>query len=309
MKQSASRILMVRPAAFRFNEETAANNHFQQPTDIPAKQLQQQARAEFDAMTRRLGAAGIDVMWVEDSPEPVKPDALFPNNWISTTADGRIHLYPLFAPNRRLERNHKLVFALQQQYQVARVNDWSYLEAQDLFLEGTGSIVFDHVHKVAYAALSPRTAREALQLVAGAYGYEAFAFEARDAQNRPVYHTNVLLSIGTGFAVGCAASFVREEDYRELRRRMEASGREWIDLTMAEIEAFGANLLEVENIAGFKVIVLSQTAHDAFRPEIRRRLEAHAELLPVSVPTIESVNGGSVRCMMTEIFLKPKEAR
>ncbi|RYY39788.1 MAG: amidinotransferase [Chitinophagaceae bacterium] len=303
---SARTVLMVRPAAFRFNEETAVNNHFQKGSRISTEEAQAVAKAEFDAVVVQLQAAGVQVLVVEDSTEPVKPDAIFPNNWLSTTEDGRIHLYPLFAANRRPERRTGIITLLERFFEVQRVNDWSFLEQQDLFLEGTGSMVLDHVGRTAFAAISPRTSREALMLVAGALGYDAFPFDAQDAQGRAIYHTNVLLSIGDRFALGCGEAFVNNKELEEVRARLQYSGHEWIDITFAEMEAFGANLLQLQSADGRRLIALSQTALEAYRPATLRQLEKHGTLIPLSVPTIESVNGGSVRCMLCEIFLEPK---
>jgi hypothetical protein len=305
MIQCASRILMVRPAAFGYNEQTAVNNHFQQEPLGEAKEVQRKALAEFDAMVQTLVAAGIEVFVVPDTAEPPK---LFPNNWISTTADGRIHLYPMFAPNRRAERRKGIVELLQRSFEVTRVNDWSFLEEQALFLEGTGSIVFDHPGQCAFAALSPRTTKEALGLVCNSYGYDAVVFEAEDEKGRPIYHTNVLLSIGDGFALGCGAAFVHKEERDVVQERLAASGHEWIDISFEEMNAFGANLLQVKNRAGASGIIISETAHRILTEENKQKLQQYGKLIPVSVPTIEAVNGGSVRCMMAEIFLPAKDA-
>lgn len=303
---TADTVLMIRPSAFCYNEQTAVNNHFQQPTRISTDELQVRVRAEFDEAAQALQAAGVQVLVIEDTPEPVKPDAVFPNNWLSTTADGRLHLYPLFAPNRRPERRSGIVTLLSQLFQVQRVNDWTFLEEQDLFLEGTGSLVFDHAGQTAFAAVSARTSREALYLVAQAHGYDPVAFAAQDEQGRAIYHTNVLLSIGDRFAVGCGAAFVHEEERTHVRTRLRDSGHDWIDLTFAEMNAFGANLLQLRSRKGDRLIALSQTAYEALRPVSRQKLEQYGTLLPLRVPTIEQVNGGSVRCMLCEIFLPPK---
>jgi hypothetical protein len=307
MTSSANHVLMVRPAHFAFNEQTAVNNHFQKSPTDSSFEIQRQALLEFDEMVRQLQIAGITVIVIEDSLDPVKPDAIFPNNWISTAADGRIHLYPMFAPNRRSERRQGIVDILERNFQVARVNDWSFLEEQGLFLEGTGSIVFDHSGRVAYAATSARTNETALLLVAAAHNYEAICFEAQDALGRAIYHTNVLLSIGEQFAVGCSAAFVDREQCSLIQNKLRDSGHEWIDISFNEMEAFGANLLQVQNHRGEPIIVLSQAAFDKFQPATLDRLKKYGTLLPVSVPTIERVNGGSVRCMMAEIFLATRQ--
>ncbi|RYD95760.1 MAG: amidinotransferase, partial [Sphingobacteriales bacterium] len=185
---SAGTVLMIRPAAFCYNEQTAVNNHFQKPSRISTEDLQTEVLREFDSAVRQLQEAGIEVLVIEDTATPVKPDAVFPNNWLSTTPDGRVHLYPLFAPNRRAEPRSGIVTLLQQLFTVQRVNDWTFLEEQELYLEGTGSIVFDRAGLTAYAALSPRSTKEALNLVANAHGYEAIPFEAKDRAGRPIYH-------------------------------------------------------------------------------------------------------------------------
>jgi hypothetical protein len=297
---------MVRPAAFGYNAQTAVNNHFQQaPADTNG--LQARALAEFDAMVQTLTEAGIEVFVIPDTPEPPKPDAVFPNNWISTTGDGRIHLYPMYAPNRRTERRKGIVQLLERYFEVTRVNDWSFLEEQELFLEGTGSIVFDHPGRCAYAALSPRTDKTALGLLCNSYAYDACVFEAADGEGRAIYHTNVLLSIGEGFAVGCSDAFVQDEERKNVQQRLQSSGHEWIDISFEEMNAFAANLLQVKDAKGSNCIIISDTALRALSTEKKQRLAHYGKLVPVSVPTIEKVNGGSVRCMMAEIFLPLKD--
>ena len=300
----ANTILMVRPAAFGFNEETAANNFFQQASGLSPERLQQQALAEFDEMVAVLQKNKVDVRVVNDSAHPPKPDAVFPNNWLSTTADGKVFVFPMFAPSRRPEKREEIIQELSRDFIVTDFQDWSEYEAEGRFLEGTGSMLMDHDNKLIYAAISERTNLSVLEKFAATNGYQAIVFLATDEQGRPVYHTNVLMALGEHFAVLCEESIEEEWELIAVRQLLESTGHAILPISREQMRQFAGNMLELMNSEGEHLLVLSQTAFDALKPGQKQMLEAYAKLLPVSVPTIEQVEGGSVRCMMAEIFLQ-----
>lgn len=301
----ASTILMVRPAAFGFNEETAVNNYFQsRPAAGPAL-LQQKALAEFDRMTALLREKGIRVLVVDDTPEPAKPDAIFPNNWFSTSPAGVISVFPMYAPGRRPEKRDDILQMLSREFVVSDVQDWSEYEAEGRYLEGTGSMVIDHDHQMIYACISERTNLSVLEKFASANGYQAIVFLATDKTGRPVYHTNVVMTLGEKFCVLCEEAIDEEWELIAVRQLLEATHHAIIPITREQMHHFAGNMLELKNENGEHILVLSQSAFDVLRREQKGMLEAYAQLLPVPVPTIEQVEGGSVRCMMAEIFLSP----
>ena len=300
----ANTILMVRPAAFGFNVETAANNFFQQASGLSPERLQQQALAEFDEMVAVLQKNKVDVRVVNDSAQPPKPDAVFPNNWLSTTADGKVFVFPMFAPSRRAEKREEIIQELSRDFIVTDFQDWSEYEAEGRFLEGTGSMLMDHDNKLIYAAISERTNLSVLEKFAATNGYQAIVFLATDEQGRPVYHTNVLMALGEHFAVLCEESIEEEWELIAVRQLLESTGHAILPISREQMRQFAGNMLELMNSEGEHLLVLSQTAFDALKPGQKQMLEAYAKLLPVSVPTIEQVEGGSVRCMMAEIFLQ-----
>lgn len=296
---------MIRPRHFGPNEETAGSNAFQSPAREPPAELQRRALFEFDAMVALLREAGVDAIVFEDSDEPPKPDAVFPNNWVSFHADGRVFLYPMESPIRRAERRLDVVESLSSDYgfRVSEIVDLSPLEHADTFLEGTGSMVLDRVNRVAYAALSSRTHVDALMDFAQRADYDVAAFEARDSLGRPVYHTNVMMAIGSGFAVVCGDAIVEAPKREAVFGRLADGGRDVVDIRMNQLGAFVGNLLELSGEGGEPVVALSARARDALSVEQRGRIERCGRLLPIDLGTIERVGGGSVRCMLAEIFL------
>lgn len=297
---------MVRPAAFGFNEETAANNYFQTNPGIGKEVLQQKALAEFDNMVQLLRNEEVDVLVMEDTKEPPKPDALFPNNWLSTSPNGTVSVFPMYAPNRRAEKRDDILQQLARHFVVKDVQDWSEYEAEGRFLEGTGSMVIDHDNKMIYAAVSERTNLSVLEKYAATNNYQAIVFLATDKNGQPVYHTNVMMALGSAFCVLCEEAIEEEWELIAVRQLLESTGYTIIAITREQMHAFAGNMLEVKNKKAENVLVLSQTAFDSLRKEQKQMLEAFAELLPVPVPTIEQVEGGSVRCMMAEIFLEKR---
>jgi hypothetical protein len=299
---------MVRPAAFAFNPQTAESNRFMHADAALGGAAAERAREEFEALAQSLRSEGIGVCVAEDSPTPIKPDAVFPNNWVSFHSDGTVVLYPMQAENRRLERRPEILAQVRRDldFQVRRTLDLTQYEASGRYLEGTGSLVLDHVHRIAYACRSPRTDAELVEAWGQALGYEPVVFDAVDRAGVPLYHTNVILSIGTRAAVVGAEAIVPRDRARVLEQ-LRASQREIIQIGFTEIEAFGGNVLELatwdEAVGDATVLVLSASARGAFAEPGFARLAACVDtVLTVPVPTIERLAGGSVRCMLAEVF-------
>lgn len=305
--QAASAVFMVRPVQFGFNPETAASNHFQHnPTALSAPEAQARALAEFDAAVEQLRRHGIRVLVFEDTLQPATPDSIFPNNWVSLHADGRAVLYPMCAPNRRAERRPDILAALQEQFHLIHTLDFTAHEQEGRFLEGTGSLVFDHQHRRVYAALSVRTQPDVVQEVAEQLGYEALTFRALDAQGQEIYHTNVMMWVGAGVAVVCLASIANPQERRAVVASLQQTGHELVEITQEQMAQFAGNMLLLQSVAGQPVLAMSQSALAALGPAQRQVLERHAQLLPLAIPTIETLGGGSVRCLLAEIFLPPR---
>jgi len=298
---------MIRPAAFGFNPQTATDNLFQQKTGVSSEALQQNALAEFDSMVGLLGKNGIDVLVIEDTPTPVKPDAVFPNNWLSTSPNGKLFVYPMYAPVRRHEKRDDIIKKLKKKFNVKDFQDWSEFEAEGRFLEGTGSMVMDHANKMIYAAISERTNIAVLERFAAENHYQAIAFLATDKDGFPVYHTNVVMSLGSTFCVLCEEAIEEEWELIAVRQLLESTHHTIIPITREQMHAFAGNMLEVKNNNGEHLLVLSLTAYNSLRKEQKQMLEAYAKLLPIAIPTIEQTGGGSVRCMMAEVFLEKRK--
>lgn len=263
------------------------------------------AQQEFDAMVGALRGVGVEVIVFDDTDEPVTPDAIFPNNWVTFHADGRVFLYPMEAINRRAERRPDIVEDLSTEhgFYVSEIVDLSPLEADGLFLEGTGSMVLDRVGHVAYAALSSRTHVDALADFAQRADYEITAFEASDSRGRRVYHTNVMMCLGERLAIVCADSIDDAEKRAAVLERLGETGRDVVEISGQQMEHFAGNMLELGNRDGEAVVALSRTAHDSLTDDQRERISRCGRMLPIDVGTIERVGGGSVRCMLAEIFL------
>lgn len=309
IRQSASGALLVRPAGFGYNVETARSNHFQSHPSVAAERdARALGRMELDGLASALRAAGVRVYVAEDTADPVKPDAVFPNNWVSWHRDGTLVLYPLSAPSRRAERRADLLesAAADSGFQPRRLLDLSPHEREGRFLEGTGSLVLDHVQRVAYACRSQRTDETLVREWARLLDYEPVCFDAHDAAGRPLYHTNVMLAVGTHWVVVCPDALGAADRARVLGR-LRGGGRELIEVTLPAMHAFAANLLELTATAAAverRIVVMSARAAAALReePPAWQRLRATVdELIAVPVPTIEALGGGSVRCMLCEI--------
>lgn len=297
---------MIRPAAFGFNADTATDNHFQSQPILSTPEIQQKVKDEFDNMVALLKENEIDVLVFQDSAEPIKPSAVFPNNWISTSPDGKIFIYPMCAPNRRAEKRDDIPGQLSRQFIVTDVQDWSEYEAEERFLEGTGSMVIDHDHKMIFASISERTNITVLEKYATFNGYHAIVFLATDRNGKPIYHTNVMMALGEGFCILCEESIEEEWELIAVRQMLEATQHIIIPISREQMHAFAGNMLQVRNKKNEKFMLLSQTAFESLRREQKDMIEAFAKLLPIDVSTIEQVEGGSVRCMIAEVYLEKK---
>jgi hypothetical protein len=304
--QTSGAVLMVRPAHFGSNDETAASNFFQRSA-TGMRDAAQRAQREFDGLALALADAGVRVHQFAGERSSALPDEVFPNNWVSLHADGTAVLYPLLAANRRRERRRDILAALGDScgYRIDRVVDLTYLEAREQYLEGTGSLVLDRARRVAYACLSPRTHTSALAEFARALHYDIVPFAAVDAAGRALYHTNVMLSLGTRFAALCTTAIADPGERHGVLARLEESQRQIVELRAEELMSFAGNLLELAGTAG-PVIALSAAALESLSLPTRRALERHGELVSADIATIEHIGGGSVRCMLAEVPLPKK---
>lgn len=295
-RQAPSSVFMVKPSTFTFNSQTADSNAFQQAVggDNNAGWL---AESEFDEVVKKLRSHQIKVFVFEDTPLPLKPDALFPNNWISTHPSGQVVIYPMMAPNRRLERRWDIVDFLKTHFHVEEVINYSSQEERDIFLEGTGSLVFDHGNRIAYACRSARTNEILLREICDRLGYKSLVFDAVDESGRPVYHTNVMMCVGTKFSVVCLDS-IKEEDQELLLAEFAKTSHQVIAISFEQMRSFAGNMIEVENETGDTFILMSQKALDSLLPGQINVISKHGSVLSISIPTIESLGGGSVRCMV-----------
>ena len=304
---TTSTILMVRPAAFGYNAETATNNFFQQKGDKPVAHIQQEALAEFDNMVTTLRQQKINVIVVEDSASPMKPDAIFPNNWFCTSPQGKIDIFPMYAANRRLEKREDILQKLSRDFKVSDVQDWSEFEAEGRFLEGTGSMIIDYDNELIYAAISERTNLSVLEKFAVANQFQAVVFLAKDETGQAIYHTNVMMALGEKFCILCEEAIEEEWELIAVRQLLASTGHEIIPITQKQMNRFAGNMLEVQNTAGKRFLIMSQSAHEALDHSQKQKLKNYCTLLPIPIGQIEEAGGGSVRCMMAEIFLPSKK--
>jgi hypothetical protein len=299
--QITSNIIMVRPAAFGYNAETAANNTFQHAPEEDQQTVSKKALAEFDQLVNTIRSEGVNITVFQDTPDPVKPDAVFPNNWVSFHSEGTVVTYPMFAELRRHERSDVLVHQLSTDFHIAQKIAFEGYEDRRLFLEGTGSMVLDRVNRVAYACISPRTDEIVLKDWCQTMKYTPFTFHARYGE-KDIYHTNVMMAIGEGIAVVCLE--VVEASRREaLYNKLAESGHEVVLLRADQIGSFAGNMLAVANQAGEQLMLMSRQALDSLDADQIVKIESFARIVAGDIHTIESVGGGSVRCMIAENFL------
>lgn len=301
--QNTPHLLMIQPVNFGFNAETAVNNTFQKNME---GNVQQKALQEFSDFVELLRRNKVDVTVIEDSLHPSTPDSIFPNNWISFHEDGRIFLYPMFAENRRHERKDAVLDAVKQKFFVEEIVDLSDSEAEGLFLEGTGSMVLDREHKIAYACLSPRTNEKTLNQFCLASGYRPISFRATDSTDVDIYHTNVMMCVAKTFVVLCLDSIADKDEKESLLFSLDQTNKEVIDISLQQLNHFAGNMLQVMNEDGELLLVMSTQAYQSLTAAQIEILQSHNRIIHSSLNAIETAGGGSARCMMAEIFLSTK---
>jgi hypothetical protein len=305
-QQTTPHLLMVRPANFGFNAETAENNAFQSRDQLlSGEEMRRNALVEFDRFVATLRAAGVDVIVAEDSASPVKPDAVFPNNWVTFHQEGHIITYPMFAPTRRLERREAIIQKVLDAgfTQSGNREHLEDSEAVAVFLEGTGSIIFDHEHRLAYACLSPRTDEGLLEQLCRLLGYQKVVFHSVDGHGQDIYHTNVMMALGETFVVICLDSVRDAQERAMLEAIFARTGKAIVDISLEQMNTFAGNMLQVQNVKGDRILVMSEQAYKALTADQVATLKTHTQLLYSDIKTIETYGGGSARCMMAEIFL------
>ena len=303
--QTTNAVLMIRPVRFESNPHTAESNRFQGRTSVSPDEQQVAALAEFDALVAALRNAGIRVVVVDDTPEPHTPDSVFPNNWVSFHADGRIVLYPMEAPNRRTERRADIIEKLDRElgFRVTEILDLSTHESTGHYLEGTGSMVLDRVDRIAYACLSSRTQLDPLGDFAQQMDYDVVAFDAVDRNGVPIYHTNVMMSVGEKLATICDEAITRDDQRAAVLSRLEDTGHTVVSLNHDQMDAFAGNMLELRKIDGERLLAMSSQAWQSLYEEQQAMIRENGDVVHAPIDIIESSAGGSVRCMIAEIHL------
>lgn len=306
-KQTTAQIMMIRPAAFAYNTETAENNSFQtkdandSPEDIKSRAIQ-----EFDQMVQALRSKDIDVIVIEDGAAPAKPDAVFPNNWVSFHEDGTVVTYPMFAESRRNERSENIIDQIGKNYMITHRIRLEGEEEHQRFLEGTGSMILDRPNKIVYACLSPRTDHDLLEEWSDKMGYTAVVFDALDEAGEAVYHTNVIMALGQDFVVICLEAIKDSFEQQALIETLEDTGKEIIEISFQQVLSFAGNMLAINDKAGQPYLAMSEQAYKSLDKDQIEQLEQYAEIINFPIYTIEKYGGGSVRCMMAEVFLSSK---
>ncbi|WP_236636740.1 citrulline utilization hydrolase CtlX [Sinomicrobium soli] len=308
-QQITDTVLMIRPVNFRMNEQTAVNNYYQKVLEgLSPQTVQDRALKEFDAFVDKLRAATIRVIVVEDSREPDTPDSIFPNNWISFHEENTVALYPMFAENRRLERREEVLEAVEKEgFLIAEVVDYTEAETDGLFLEGTGSMILDRVNRKAYCALSPRADEELFIEFCEDFEYTPVLFTAWQTVNgtrKPIYHTNVMMSVGEDFAVVCTAAIDDKKERKQLVSHLKEDGKEIIEITEDQVNSFAGNMLQLKGGNGSRYLVMSEAARQSLDREQLEKIGRYCEILSAPLDVIEACGGGSARCMMAEIFLR-----
>lgn len=303
--QSVGTVVLIRPVRFQSNPETRTSNAFQAQSEVVAPDASNQlAQGQFDGLVRVLRANGVECLVFDDTPEPHTPDAIFPNNWISLHADGRVVLYPMEAVNRRTERRVDIIDALQNEYgfSVAETLDLSFAERHQQYLEGTGSLVLDRIARVAYGCISSRTNEALARDWCDKMGYRPVLFEARDANGQSIYHSNVMMCIGTQFAVVCLAA-IAPAARASVVSQLTEDGHEIVDISFDAMSAFAGNMLELTTAAGERLVAMSSQAQDSLSEQQRLQLQGFARIVSAPIEHIEAQSGGSVRCMLAEVHL------
>jgi hypothetical protein len=310
MQQLTRNILMIRPSNFGFNPETALNNSFQSKDTISDQELlKETAKNEFDNMVSLLKSKGVNVLVVEDTSFPVKPDAVFPNNWISFHENGTIITYPMYAPNRRIERREDIIDKVGEQFKINNRYSFEFYEDDEnpVYLEGTGSMIIDRPNNIVYACLSERTDATLLDKFNVLMGTKSVVFRSLDKEGHEIYHTNVMMALGEDFVVICMESIPDEESKKRLYKSFSDTGKEVIEISQKQTESFAGNMLEVKGRDNMRYLCMSETAYNSLTLSQKEKLSAKTELLPIPIHNIEKFGGGSVRCMMAEIFLPARK--
>ena len=304
--QAPHSVLVIRPSSFGFNPQTVDSNAFQsKPREATQVSMPMRGLQEFDSLVKVLKAAGVQVIVSDDTPLPPKPDAVFPNNWVSFHHDGTVIVYPLLAENRRAERRIDIIYTLQKKFRfnVTRIIDLSMFELDQKYLEGTGSLVFDYRHKTAYAALSPRTHPGLIEIVCAELGYRYLTFNALDMKGREIYHTNVMMCIGEKYVILCTDTLRDPGQRKKVLDSLADSGLELIEITMDQMCSFAGNMIELKNGNGEHLLLMSGKARNSLSGMQLEELCRHATPVEVDIPTIETIGGGGARCMLAGIFL------
>jgi hypothetical protein len=303
--QLPAAVVMVRPASFGFNPDTAPSFMFQREvTDANRKEIERRARMEFDLLAGRLRDAGVTVIVVDDKEDLNTPDAVFPNNWVSFHHDGTVVLYPMLAPSRRPERRRDIIEKLETSgFRVTRVIDLTHHENQGRFLEGTGSVVFDHADKIAYANISARTDEQVLKELCATLGYKPVTFRAVQGNGEAILHTDMTISLGDRFAVFCGDSIADPGDRKRVQDSLKSSGREIVAIDLVQLDRFAGNVLQVQTKNGASALVISTSACLALRPEQRDAIQKFTRIVESPLPVFEGIGRGSARCMMADVHL------
>lgn len=305
-KQITDSILMIRPVRFRMNEETAVNNYFQEQLDLKNEEINKKAQQEFDEFVQKLQNIGVNVIVIDDKYEQNTPDSVFPNNWISFHQTGNVALYPMFAENRRRERREDVLDLLEEKgFAIENVYDYTQAEDDNVFLEGTGSMILDRVNRKAYCALSPRADEELFIEFCEDFEYTPVIFKAFQkvhGTSKLIYHTNVMMSVGETFAIVCLDSIEDSKEKKNLTTHLKEDGKEIITITEAQMHQFAGNMLQVRGKNGV-YLVMSGAAYRSLTPDQIKKIEKHCQIIHSDLETIETCGGGSARCMMAEVFL------
>ncbi len=304
--QTTDTVLMIEPVAFGFNEQTAVNNYFQVQQE---GNVQDEALKEFNAFAVKLKAKGIHVITIKDTPEPKTPDSIFPNNWVSFHADGTVVLYPMFAENRRLERRDDIISHIKDQFEVKEIIDYSEYEKDHKFLEGTGSMIFDHENRIAYGSVSLRLDEELFRKFCSEFGFEPVVFHSYQTageERLPIYHTNVMMCVADRFVVICLDCIDDASERSHVIETIKNSGKELIEISEDQMQNFAGNMLQVQNQSGEKFLVMSQSAYQSLNQEQISAIEKYCDIIYSDLEVIETNGGGSARCMLAEVFLPGK---
>lgn len=304
--QTTDTVLMIEPVAFGFNEQTAVNNYFQVQQE---GNVQDKALKEFNDFVEKLRAKNINVITIKDTLEPKTPDSIFPNNWVSFHADGKVVLYPMFAENRRLERRDDIINQIKEQFEVTEVIDYSGAEKDNLFLEGTGSMIFDHDNKIAYGSVSLRLDEDLFRKFCSDFGFQPVVFHSYQTageERLPIYHTNVMMCVADQFVVICLDCIDDESERNNVIETIKNSGKELIEISEDQMQNFAGNMLQVQNQSGKRFLVMSQSAYKSLNRDQVSAIEKYCEIIYSDLEVIETNGGGSARCMLAEVFLPKK---